>query len=254
MFRCTRNAAALLLAVCMILVPAFTGCSDEAVPSRAEMTDAHGITQGSQARLWLSIENAESSYIGSDPDPWLTDSWVAQVQEFDVVLTNTSGFPVDSLFLLVTIPAEYLDVPGWYLQVDDRILVADDFAQGSTSEYGFDGGSHGVYPPSGTGVFYPCPLPGELASDESRSVHVTTWTGDAAGFRVHFDGGSTRLWSPPSHDVTVMPPVGGEVPAQGACCVGVDCSFITLAECAERYGMYYGDNVPCEGQCGGGGD
>lgn len=226
------------------------GCSEDRetplVP--AESDDAPGFTMGSQARLWLSIENAESIYFGDDVDDWLTDSWVTEAQQFDLVVTNTSGFPVSELYLLVTIPAEYRDVPGWYLQVGDVVLGPADFVGGDTSEFGFDGGSHGVFPPSGTGIFYAHPMPGEFPSGVSWSTPVIVWKGEVDGFRVHFDAGSTRLWSPPSHDVTVLPPVGDvEVPPEACCLPEGVCDMLPPDICVDEMGgVPQGSGTTCD--------
>lgn len=227
-------SAALVLGLLLVL----GGCSDEgSSPVAPADSEVNGVTMGSQARLWLTVENAESIYVGEDADDWLTDSWVTEAQEFDLVVTNTSGFPVEDLYLLVTIPAEYRDVPGWFLQVGDLVLGPSDFVSDDTSQYGFDGGSHGVFPPSGTGVFYPHPMPGIFPSGESWSTHITVWKGEVDGFRVHFDAGSTRLWSPPSHDVTVLPPAGGiEIPPEACCLPEGRCDLLRPDICVDEMG------------------
>lgn len=212
--------------------------------------DVHGADLASQARLWLSVQNAENVYIGSSTDPWLTESWYTEAQSFDIVLTNTSDFAIDEVYLLVTIPLAFQNIPGWTVQVGDLLLGPTDFAAASTDIYGFDGGSHGVYPPSGTGIFFPYPIPGILAAHASVTIPVIATRGAADGFRLHFDAGSTRLWTPPSHDVTVLPPVG--IVATGACCTPDGCQEIPPAAC-EAFGAYYGgdgstcDPDPCTG-------
>jgi len=198
----------------------------------------------SQARHWLAVENAENVYIGASTDPWLKESWYTEAQAFDIVLTNTSDFAIDEIYLLVTIPLAFKSVSGWSVQVGGTVLGPDDFASMSTDLYGFDGGSHGVYPPSGTGVYFPYPIPGVLAAHTSATVPVIAARGTADGFRLHFDAGSTRLWTPPSHDVTVLPPVGSV--ATGACCLDLGGCSLTTEEGCLGIGSFLGVSVPCD--------
>jgi hypothetical protein len=247
--------AAILAGVLGGFALGLAGCGQESGMPSTPLTDsdAHPATMASQARLWLGIENAENVYIGDSTDPWLTDSWYTEAQTFDIVVTNTSDFSIDDVYLLVTIPAEFVGVPGWSVQVGDQLLTAADFTHAATDSFGFDGGSHGVYPPSGTGVFYPYPMAGILGPQLTWTVPVITTSGTAEGFRLHFDAGSTRLWTPPSHDVTVLPPVGGgeELP-MGACCLDFGGCVITDENGCQGIGSFQGPGSLCEPPtCGG---
>lgn len=246
--------AMILAGFFVVLGLGLAGCGqDREIPSApASAIDAHPTQMASQARLWLQIANAENVYIGDSTDPWLKESWYTEAQSFDVVITNTSDFAIDDVYLLVTIPLAFKNVPGWTVQVGTTVLGPADFTGTNTDTYGFDGGSHGVYPPSGTGIFYPYPMNGSLAAHASWTVPVITTRGTADGFRLHFDGGSSRLWTPPSHDVTVLPPIGVE--SRAACCYGVDCVLTTEAECTSSGGFFYPELTICdESVCGGGG-
>jgi hypothetical protein len=240
--------AAIAVGLLGVFALGLTGCSQEAsLPSDPGIgPDASPATMASQARLWLGIENAENVYIGPSEDAWLKESWYTEAQTFDIVVTNTSDFPVDDVYLLVTIPRAFKDVPGWSVQVGEVVLGPADFAYTTTDPFGFDGGSHGVYPPSGTGIFYPYSVGGTLGANASWTVPVIATRGTADGFRLHFDAGSTRLWTPPSHDVTVLPPVGGG-PAPEACCFGDGhCELLTAEACVEAGGTAGGAGSSCD--------
>ncbi len=229
---------------------ALSGCYDEPnVPDlAAPPTGEQHATMASQARLWVSVANAENVYVGSDPDAWINDSWVTGAEAFDVVVTNNADFAVDDVYLLVTMDAGFVDTPGWSVTVDGLVLGPADFSGTNTDAYGFDGGSHGVYPPSGAGIFYPHPMGGTLAGQASWTVHVVAASGGIPGFRLHFDAGSTRLWSPPSHDVTANPPAGS-VPATGACCLPENggCAVMTESECVDEMGgVFQGPDTSCD--------
>jgi hypothetical protein len=233
--------------VCLIAVVALAGCGDESrTPTDSlSMENPDGSLMASQARMWLWIENAENSYVGADPDPWYTDSYITYAQSFDVVLQNQATYDVDEVYLLVTVESAFLDVPGWTVSVDGIPLAPGDFTQTDTRAYGFDGGSHGVHQPSGTGVFYAYPMGGTLAGGGSWTVHVETTSGGVAGFRVHFDGGSSRIWTPPSHDVTAFPPEGSGEELEACCIESGGCQMLTASDCGEL-GTPQGPGSTCD--------
>ena len=47
-------------------------------------------------------------------------------------------------------------------------------------------------------------------------------------------------------DNTTCDPSPCEVPAHGACCIGIDCLDVTPSDCQSFGGDYKGDNVPCD--------
>jgi hypothetical protein len=228
------------------------GCFQEAGSPTAPGSPGdglNGVMYQSQAHLWLSIANAENTYVGEDADPWLSESWTTGAGSFDIVLTNRGNFETQNVVLLVTVPEAAIGLPGWSVDVGGVPLDLDDFGHENPYTYGFAGGSHGVFPPSGTGVFYPYRVADVLPAHGSITVHVEAWSGGSEGFRLHFDAGSTRVWSPPSHDATAEPPIG----ELQACCFGSECVNLIPSVCEMEGGVAMGAGTICTGEtCSGG--
>ncbi|MFB3907216.1 MAG: hypothetical protein ACE15D_02335 [Candidatus Eisenbacteria bacterium] len=255
MIKLNKNAFRFLVLLSIGLGASLAGCSEESTaPVDTASQGIEGTQMGNPARLWVTVEDAENWYVGSSDDPWITDSWIAEANSFTIVVTNTTDYPITGVNLLVTMAAEYVWQPGWSVQVGDYLTVPDDFSETDTGLFGFDGGSHGVYPPSGTGIYYAHPMCAgedcspELGPHEQWRIPIYATAGGLEGFRLHFDAGSDDIWSPPSHDVTVtLPP---EPPETMACCLqDGSCIVTTLEDCENQDGMPMGqdscDNLTC---------
>ncbi len=179
-------------------------------------------------------------------DPWLKESWYTEAQSFDIVVTNTSDFSIDDVYLLVTIPRAFKDVPGWSVQVGDQVL-------GPCRLRVHDDGSFRIrrreprrLPAFRHRRLLPVFDGGHLDANASWTVPVIATRGTADGFRLHFDAGSTRLWTPPSHDVTVLPPVG-DMPAPEACCFDDGhCELLSAEGCVGAGGTAGGAGSSCD--------
>ncbi len=225
---------------------ALSGCSDDRGSVTSPYTpDPSTLKISRQAHLWISFENVVSNYVDASSDAWLTDSWVTKAGSFDLVVQNNAKFSTQNVVLLVTVPSEFVAMPGWSIMIDGTVLNPSSFTETDPSLYGFDGGSHGVYPPSGDGVFCPFPLAATLAKKSQISVPVVASSGDIPGFKIHFDVGSSALYNPASHDATVVPPVTPPLPT-GACCLfDYSCAELTQGDCEAQGGTYNGDGVVC---------
>jgi hypothetical protein len=225
----------------------FTACSEDKEMSVTPMgPDGVATKVSRQAHLWLSFENVESAYVDADENPWITESWVTEQGAFDLVVQNNAKFATHDVVLLVTIPSKIFELPGWSVFIDGNLLDPAGFIQTNPADYGFDGGSHGVYRPSGNGIFYPYPLTATLAKKGSISVPVLISSGGVPGFMVHFDVGSSDLYNPASHDATVNPPEG-PVSQPGACCFaeGV-CEMMLQTDCETFGGAFQGEGISCD--------
>jgi hypothetical protein len=225
---------------------ALSGCSDD----RGSVTSPYAPDPSAskisrQAHLWISFENVVSNYVDANSNAWLTDSWVTKAGAFDLVVDNNAKFSTQDVVLLVTVPSNVVGLPGWSITIDGTVLNPASFTRTDPSLYGFDGGSHGVYHPSGNGVFCPFPLTPTLAKKSRISVPVVASSGNISGFMIHFDVGSSALYNPASHDATVVPP-DAPPPVTGACCLAdYSCVEVTQADCVAQGGTYNGDGAVC---------
>jgi hypothetical protein len=237
------------LALVAVVLLSFSGCSDDRGAATSPIvSDPAAMKIAQQAHLWLSFENVESVYVETDSNAWLTDSWVTESSAFDLAVQNNAKFATYDVVLLVTVPSKILAIPGWSVTIGGTTLDASAFTETDPSLAGFGGGSHGVFPPSGNGVYCPVPLTGVLAKKSSISVPVTVSSGGVPGFLLHFDVGSSALYNPASHDATVNAPDGPPPPPPltGACCLADwSCVELTQANCALQGGTYHGDESLC---------
>lgn len=236
----------LLVAVAFV---SFSGCSDDrGAATSPDLSDPATMKIARQAHLWISFENVESVYVESDENAWLTDSWVTEASAFDLAVQNTAKFATYDVVLLVTVPSKILAIPGWSVTIAGTTLDATAFTETDPALYGFDGGSHGVFPPSGNGVFCPFPLVDMLEKKSSISVPVLVSAEGVPGFMLHFDVGSSALYNPASHDATVSLPDSPPPPPPvlGACCLtDWSCVEVTQSDCELQGGTYNGDGTLC---------
>ncbi len=223
-----------------------SGCSDDrGAATSPNVSDPAAMKISRQAHLWLSFENVESVYVEADSNAWLTDSWVTGSSAFDLVVQNNAKFATQAVVLLVTVPSKILAIPGWSVTIDGTTLDAAAFTETDPLLYGFDGGSHGVFPPSGNGIFCPFPLADVLEKKSSISVPMTVSSGGVPGFLLHFDVGSSALYNPASHDATVSSPDSPPPPIGACCLLDWSCVELTRADCELQGGTYHGDASLC---------
>lgn len=249
------------LALCVVAFLTGSGCSDDrgaaTSPAAPEgpsgsftdgAADNTGLKISRQAHLWISFEGAESAYVEADANPWMADSWVTDAGAFDLVIQNNAKFATQDVVLLVTVPSKIVAIPGWSVTIDGAVLDAAAFTENDPSLYGFSGGSHGVFPPSGNGIYCHVPITDELAKKSSISVPVAVSSGGIPGFMIHFDVGSTELYNPASHDATVNLPDTPPPPPPliGACCLpDFSCVELEQSNCELQGGTYHGDESLC---------
>lgn len=154
--------------------------------------------------LWLSttMPPDPATYMGTDDDPWLSESYLTSDAAFDLWIQNAShhGTATDLSLLLTVHDGESgsVTVDGYtYTGFGLTLLPA-----------GYGGGNHGIYndpPTTGhDGVYTLADLDLDLAPLAAASVAVS-FTGFS---QVHFDVISANgFWNPASHDVTAGAPV-----------------------------------------------
>ena len=202
-----------------------------ALLAAAVVTCSFAATAVGEASLWIFPDSSypealgddyasDPVYVGDDPDPWLTDSYVLE-EEGDLILdvyNHGRGKGDRSAYgatLIVAVNDVDLFMDG-VLVVEDGPLIflgPGDFAEGSPSLpcSGEALPGHGVY----TTAFAEIPL-GDIAADEIVQIDMSL--GGDLGLLVHFDvvatgirgrRGCVNLHNPFSHDTTLKDPGGG---------------------------------------------
>lgn len=179
------------------------------------------------AHIRLSIENGE--YEGNHTDPWINESWVWAAEynengtiQFNLTIENRASETTD-VYLLIAVRGNTTDEDMQTIVVQggasgSASYVLGDFDQTDFNPFYMDqvsAGSHGVYPPSGNGIWVTYPVGWMEGRDTGNNV--TTLTIEVAlgpdpsdMFVVHFDGyalnpdGELVFWSPNSHDATLI--------------------------------------------------
>ncbi|TET90562.1 MAG: hypothetical protein E3J35_05655 [Methanomassiliicoccales archaeon] len=179
------------------------------------------------AHIRLSIEDGE--YEGNHTDPWINESWVwaAEYKEngtiqFNLTVENRASESTD-VYVLIAIRGnttaddmQTIVVQGGASGTITYTLA--DFDQTDFNPFYLDqvsAGSHGVYPPSGNGIWVTYPVGWMEGRDSGNNVttltiEVTLGPNPSDIFVVHFDAyaldtdGELAFWSPNSHDATLM--------------------------------------------------
>jgi len=242
------NAARSVPSICFAVLLVVSGCTDDEPVSTSfsPVPEPTGSARGGQGRLEMAIANADFEYVSASKDPWLRNSYVTEAATFDIVVTNRTKHAARDLYLLVVVPEAFVQQGGWEIQVGDVQLTPDDFVYTDPNLYGFDRRVHGIYPPKGTGRFFPYPKGDALGRKSSWTVPIVLSPGGVEGFKVHFDVGSDNLSNRPSCDVTAVPTV--LPPPLGACCIGDgSCRVVTESECTVVLGgTFLGVGTLCE--------
>lgn len=181
---------------------------------------------GVQNHLWL--EAIGGTYIGVDPDPWLTESSTTSASNFDLRITyhdpssnNDNDESVGILYLLVatnrpltggeSIMVEGTELTGWTLLTDQQTQPT------VTSDPEYKVSPHGVFQ-EGKGVYYKIieVLDGDIlipGGNITLPVSINT----LSPIKVHFDAVGANeenvpiVTNPFSHDCTATPP-GNDLP------------------------------------------
>lgn len=148
--------------------------------------------------LWLSTDPSSfdeggTGYIGSNSDPWLTDSYLTNNNPFTLYIYNAAknkGTATDVKLVLTIHDGETGSITV------DGTSYSSFGNSGKPAEYG--SGGHGVYDPA-DGRYALTTVLGNLGPETSTSVMIS-WTGFS---QVHFDViSSNGFYNPPSHDAT----------------------------------------------------
>lgn len=241
------GAAVLLLLAGLLPV----SCTDDASSPPTQpfygaeaMVERDGLSR--RTALQLSVENAAYEYVGRSSDSWVNESIVSDAGALDIVVYNSSRIDLNGVTLLIAVDKGYLFRPGWQVEVNGILLKPDDFTETHLSKYGFRHGPHGVFRPSGCGVFHPLRLEGTLAANSSWVIPLRASTGSNDGFRIHFDVGSSRLCNSTQNDITVIPPPDPISPIVACCYPDGSCAMVTWNDCVEFDGVPHEDGATCD--------
>jgi hypothetical protein len=177
----------------------------------------------------LRVSLPAGTYIGLDPDPWITESWVLMLSGttwiFDVNVTQKhNSYSSYDTHLIVALTSDgysklsSLTISGGADGVVE--IYAADFTYGTPTYYMYSVPPHGVFPT----WFNDSYLVGDLAPNTSVILSITaSFSPDTIGVKMHFDAVGTRVPPPPetegdvthnpeSVDSTVVPPPPPPVP------------------------------------------
>jgi len=171
--------------------------------------------KGVEGHLWL--EPSGGTYIEDDPDPWLQDSYITNLSNFSLGITNRDpNEDVYHLYLITVVNTNPLNnvtvkVAGQELNIWDLV----DKSPREPEIGGFTYPPHGVYEKN-KDVWYniteiTIPDNGIFESLESFNISINV-TFNNPGSKVHFDAvgcddnGAAIEFVPNSHDVTVIQP------------------------------------------------
>ncbi|MFN8546772.1 MAG: hypothetical protein U0527_02060 [Candidatus Eisenbacteria bacterium] len=210
-----------LAAFSALLLVAVTGCSRDRLspapttqdPAAQEQLtldhDCDGLLALAGARLSITTDDPDQVYVQDDKDAWLARSVLTHATSFHLLVKNEGDRNAQAVELLVAIPSGLPDF-GWSVTVGEPGLVLSkpsDFPLFRLNQSAYPQLPHGVYGPRGVARYVRFPGPGQLKPGETWSIPVQLYRGTVEEFKVHFDAGSRRYWSPPTQDVTAIPPV-----------------------------------------------
>ena len=177
--------------------------------------------------IWLSIENGE--YEGNHTDPWINESWVFGAEyeanstfQFNLTVENRASESTD-VYVLIAVRGNTTSNDMQTIAVDGGdagavVYTLADFDQTDFNPFYLDqisAGSHGVYPPSGNGIWVTYGVgwidgKGTGSNVTNLTIDVTLGPDPSDLFVVHFDAygldadGELKYWSPNGHDATVV--------------------------------------------------
>ncbi|MFQ5884784.1 MAG: hypothetical protein ACE5IO_06760 [Thermoplasmata archaeon] len=179
------------------------------------------------AHIRLSIEDGE--YEGNHTDPWINESWVWAAEynengtiQFNLTVENRASESTD-VYILIAIRGNTTDDDMQTIVVQGGAsgtvtYTLADFDQTDFNPFYMDqvsAGSHGVYPPSGNGIWVTYPVGWMEGRDTGNNVttltiEVTLGPDPSDIFVVHSDAyalnsdGELAFWSPNSHDANLI--------------------------------------------------
>ncbi len=177
--------------------------------------------------IWLSIENGE--YEGNHTDPWINESWVYGAEyeangtfQFNLTVENRASESTD-VYVLIAVRGNTTGNDMQTIAVDGGdagavVYTLADFDQTDFNPFYLNqvsAGSHGVYPPSGNGIWVTYRVgwvdgKGTGSNVTNLTIDVTLGPDPSDIFVVHFDAygldadGELKYWSPNGHDSTVV--------------------------------------------------
>lgn len=165
-------------------------------------TNGNGNGSG-RAKIWLSIPG--STYIGSDPDPWLRESDLTTNPNFTLNVQNTANNPIYDAHLVLAIPGSTSSSNLWSIKINDTFFHYADFSHTGGHTYL---SPHGVLEGATKWTEYNL---GNLAANSLLGLSISNLP--TSGLSLHFDAyGSSSATSqngwyfaPYSHDANYTP-------------------------------------------------
>jgi hypothetical protein len=177
--------------------------------------------------IWLSFGDGE--YEGNHTDPWINESWVVGAEyeangtfQFNLTVENRASESTD-VYVLVAVRGNTTDSDMQTMAVEGgdagaAVYTLADFDRTDYNPFYLDqisAGSHGVYPPSGNGIWVTYRAgwvdgKGTGNNVTNLTIDVTLGPDPSDIFVVHFDAygldadGELKYWSPNGHDSTVV--------------------------------------------------